>query len=244
MKATKLRGSEFCPLAIVNAMMTAMPGNSPPTQLLTRLSLLSGSSMPIFYYGGQLAAAPFYPGYSFANQVASMLGTSYSSEPWIFNTALILTGLAAILGAFGLYQTFRVRTTRLIGLLIALTAMYTGYMSVKAGIYPLPDHHHFELRFAATSASLTPLLMLIGLWGNERLRALRAYLFLSVVLLIPVILLSKKLIVIDIGVGTLQRLLALGTYVPVGVVSLYFFVHDRPGAGRNLSVATNDSLKR
>lgn len=192
--------------------------------------------MPIFYYGGQLAAAPFYPGYSFANQVASMLGTSYSSEPWIFNTALILTGLAAIFGAFGLYQTFRVRTTRLIGLLIALTAMYTGYMSVKAGIYPLPDHHHFELRFAATSASLTPLLMLVGLWGNERLRALRAYLFLSVVLLIPVILLSKKLMVIDglsIGVGTLQRLLALGTYVPVGVVSLYFFVHDRPSRERS-----------
>jgi hypothetical membrane protein len=216
-------------------MTTAMPGNSPSTQLLTRLSLLSGSLMPIFYYGGQLAAAPFYPGYSFANQVASMLGTSYSSEPWIFNTALVLTGLAAILGAFGLYQAFRVMTTRLVGLLIALTAMYTGCMSVKAGIYSIPDHHHFELRFAAASASLTPLLMLIGLWRNERVRALRVYLFLSVVLLLPVILLFRKMIVMDglsIGAGTLQRLLALGTYVPVGVVSLYFFVNDRPSLER------------
>jgi hypothetical membrane protein len=213
-----------------------MPGSSQSTQSLTRLSLLSGASMPIFYYGGQLAAAPFYPGYSFSDQVASMLGTSYSHEPWIFNTALILTGVAAILGAFGLYQTFRSRTNRLVSWLIALTAAYTGSMSVKAGIYPLPDHHHYELRFAVASASLTPLLMLIGIWSKERLRALRAYLFLSVLLLVPVIPLFRKMIVVDglsIGTGTLQRLLALGTYAPVGVVSIYFFVHDRPALKGN-----------
>jgi hypothetical membrane protein len=208
--------------------MTAAPDNSKSVQLLKRVSLLSAACMPIFYYGAQLVAAPFYPGYSFSNQAASMLGTSYSREPWIFNTGLILTGVAAMVGAFGLYQTFRNRTNRILCALIALTVSYTGFMSIKAGVFPIPDRRHYSLGFSVVSASLTPLLMLIGIWRNERLRGLRTYLLLSILLLVPVIPLFRGMIAIaGLAFGTLQRLVALGTYVPIGVVGIYFFLQDR-----------------
>jgi len=208
--------------------MTAAPGSSQIIQQMTRISLASAAGMPIFYYGAQLVAAPFYPGYSFSNQAASMLGTSYSREPWIFNTGLILTGIAAMAAAFGLYQAFRSRTNRLLSTLIALTVSYTGFMSTKAGVFPIPDRRHYSLGFAVVSASLTPSLMLIGIWGNERLRGLRAYLLLSILLLVPVIPLFRGMIVIPgLAFGTLQRLVALGTYVPVGVVGVYFFLQDQ-----------------
>ncbi len=217
-----------CPLTVRfqrYAMMTAMT-SGPQVKLLLRASLISAGCMPIVYYASQFAAAPFYPGYSFSHQVASLLGTSHSQKPWIFNLGLILTGIAAMLGTFGLYRSFRARASLWLSWLIVLCVACTGFASLKAGLFPLPDHRHGTRGFLLFTI-VTPLLMLIAIWDQERLRGLRAYLLFSVLLLVPVVsLFEGKLVISGLGSGTLQRLLALATYVPIGVAGFFFFGRD------------------
>lgn len=198
-------------------------GESKSLPLLTRLSLASAPCVPVIYFGTQVAAAPFYPGYSFSGQFASDLGSSVSKHPWIFNSGIILTGLALTLASIGLFQTFRAITDLRLSLLIALSVAYSGFAAIRSGIYPLPDLRHSSLKFGLTSAFLMPMLMLMAAWGKDHLRGLRNYLLFSILLLVPVILLLERMISIAwLGAGTVQRLLALGTYVPVGVAGAYF----------------------
>jgi hypothetical membrane protein len=51
---------------------------------ITSHCLLAAAVMPIIFFGTQIVAAPFYPGYSFSQQSVSMLGTHFSRHPWIF----------------------------------------------------------------------------------------------------------------------------------------------------------------
>jgi hypothetical protein len=44
---------------------------------ITRLFLLAAAVMPVIFFFTQIAAAPFYPGYSFSQQSVSMLGTHF-----------------------------------------------------------------------------------------------------------------------------------------------------------------------
>ena len=60
--------------------------------------------------------------------------------------------------------------------------------------------------------------MLIGLWKRSHSSGLRTYLICSVTFLFLLAPLTSWL-----GRGTLQRLIALGTLVPVGVVGFFFW---------------------
>jgi hypothetical protein len=64
-------------------------------------ALYAAIAMPVIYFGTQVIAAPFYPEYSFARDRASILGTTSSEQPWIFNLGAVLTGAAGLVGAFG-----------------------------------------------------------------------------------------------------------------------------------------------
>jgi hypothetical membrane protein len=207
-------------------MMAAMTSNPQTSQVLTRASLASAVSMPILYFGMQIAAAPFYPGYSFSDHVASMLGTSNSRRPWIFNVGAMLTGIAAIGGSFGLYRSFRPNDNRLLSSLLGFSVAWTGFMSLRAGIFPLPDRRHATpgLIFIL----LTPTLMFIGIAKEGQSPRLRAYLFLSVLLLAPIVALFKgKLTIPGLRWGTVQRLLALAAFVPIGVVGFFFLRREQ-----------------
>jgi hypothetical membrane protein len=182
--------------------------------------------VPIIYFATQLAAAPFYPGYSFSHQFASELGTGPSRNPWIFNTGIFVTGLALIASAFGLFQSFRTITHLRLNLLIAVAVAYSGFCASKSGVFPLPDPRH-GTNFGLTAPLLMPLLMLIAIWGKDHLLGLRRYLSFSVLLLVPVVLISEGTrSVAWLPIGTLQRLLALGTYVPAGVAGAYFLLRE------------------
>jgi hypothetical membrane protein len=181
--------------------------------------------MPIIYFGTQIVAAPFYRGYSFTHQVASMLGTSDSSHPSIFNAGAVLTGLAAIGGSYGLYQAFR-PGHRWLSSLLGFSVAWTGLMSLKAGIFPLPHPRHGTR--GEIFILLTPALMLIGIGRQRHHPQMRAYLFLSVLLLVPVVLqLKGKLKVPGLGWGTLQRLFALAAIVPIGIVGFFFLRREQ-----------------
>lgn len=185
---------------------------------LTSLCLLAAVAAPILSIGTQLAAAPFYPRYSFSLLSVSMLGTHFSRHPCIFNAGEMLTGFATFVGAFGLYRSFRVKTHLLLSWLIGLSVAGTGVMGVKAGMFPLPDPRHNSWAFLFNFTIAIPFLMLVGLWKRSHSAALRAYLLLSIALLLLLIPLIPRL-----GRGTLQRLIGVGTMVPVGVVGFCFW---------------------
>jgi hypothetical membrane protein len=191
---------------------------APPNRSLTRLCLLAAVATPVLYFGAQIVAAPFYPGYSFSRLSASMLGTRFSQHPWIFNVGDMLTGLAELGAAFGLYRSFRARAPLLVSWLIALSVLSAGVMSLKAGMFPMPDPRHNSWGLLFDFIILIPFVMLMGLLKKRQSAGLRAYLIFSIVFLLLLIPLMPRL-----GRGTLQRLIAVGTLFPVGVVGFFFW---------------------
>jgi hypothetical membrane protein len=194
-----------------------------PHPSLTSVCLLAATAMPILYFGTQVVAAPFYPGYSFSQHSVSMLGTHFSQYPWIFNVGAMLTGFAAIGAAIGLYRSFRGRTNIILSGLIALAVAFTGVMCIKAGVFPMPDPRHNSWGFLQNFTIIAPFLMLIGLWKRGRSVGLRTYLIFSITfLLLLVPLMNRRNSISWLGGGTLQRLIAVGTLVPVGVIGFFF----------------------
>jgi hypothetical membrane protein len=185
---------------------------------VTSLCLLAAVAMPILYFGTQIVAAPFYPGYSFSLQSESMLGTQFSRHPWIFNAGEILSGFAALGAALGLYRVFRRKTHFLLGWLIGLSVACTGVICVKAGMFPMPDPRHNSWGFLLNFMIITPHLMLIGLWKHGHSPVVRVYLIFSIMLLLVLSLVAPWL-----GRGTLQRLIHVTTLVPVGVIGFLFW---------------------
>jgi hypothetical membrane protein len=189
-----------------------------PNRSLTSVCLLAAAATPILYFSSQTAAAPFYPGYSFSRQSASMLGTHFSRHPWIFNAGEMLTGFAALGAALGLCRFFRRKTNFLLSWLIGVSVACTGIMTLKAGMFPMPDPRHNSWDFLQNLTIITPHLMLIGLWKRSHSSGLRAYLIFSVMFLLLLVPFIPS-----IGRGTLQRLIALGTLAPVGVIGFFFW---------------------
>lgn len=197
--------------------MTKLSGNS-----FTGICLIAAVAMPVLYFGSQVVAAPFYPGYSFSRDTASMLGTSFSRYPWIFNRGAILTGIAALAGAIGLYRAFTGATNVVIASLIGLSVAATGVMSVKAGLFPMPDPRHASWGFLVAFTIATPLLLLIGAW-KQPATGLRLYLIASIFLILLLFpFLSGMAHTTLLQSGAFQRLFAVATFLPVGVVAHHF----------------------
>jgi len=183
----------------------------------TTLMLWAAFAMPLLYFGVQLMAVPFYPGYHFATDTASMLGTSVSRHPGVFNTGAILTGVAGLAGAFGLFLGLRRATARWLRILIAIGLLSNGVMSLKAGLYPMPDPRHATWQFLLFPVLITPLLFLGATW---RVLWLRIYLLLDITCLLCLLPYMMHRMAPILPEGAMQRLFALVTFVPVGVVAL------------------------
>jgi hypothetical membrane protein len=190
-----------------------MPDSRPQTTLM----LWTAFAMPMLYFGVQLMAAPFYPGYHFATDTASMLGTSASRHPEIFNTGVILTGIAGMAGAFGLFLGLHSTTARWLRIFIAMGLLSNGVMSLKAGLYPMPDPRHATWQFLLFPVLITPLLLLGATW---RVLWLRIYLLLDITFLLCLIPFMMHRMAPILPEGTMQRLFAFVTFMPVGVVAL------------------------
>jgi hypothetical membrane protein len=182
------------------------------------MCLLAAAAVPAVYFGIQIVAAPFYPGYSLSLQSVSMLGTQFSREPWIYNVGAMLTGFCAFGAALGLYLVFRTKTSFPLSLLIGISVACTGIVCVRGGMFPMPDPRHSSWNVLQNLTIITPHLMLIGLLRRRESAALRIYLALSIAFLFVLSPLSSWL-----ERGTLQRLIDVGTIVPIGVVGLFFW---------------------
>jgi hypothetical membrane protein len=189
---------------------------SPPAfRLATVCALYAALAMPLIYFGAQLIAAPFYPGYSFAVDTASMLGTTASRQPWIFNLGAVLTGVAGLAGAIGLFRALRRLTWTALALLVSLTVVANGVLSLKAGMFPMPDPRHASWQFLMFPILATPLLLSIALWRQGMV--LRVYLLCNGVALLFMLPLMMHRMTPWFAEGTMQRLFALVIFVPVGV---------------------------
>jgi hypothetical membrane protein len=177
--------------------------------------LYAAIAMPVIYFGTQLVAAPFYPQYSFTQDTASMLGTTDSHHPWIFNLGAMLTGAAGLVGALGLFRALRTVTWSALAGLVALSIVANGVLSVKAGMFPMPDPRHASWQFLMPAILATPLLLLVALWRQGL--TLRAYLLCDVVALVLMVPLMMHRMAPLFAEGTTQRLFALVIFVPVGV---------------------------
>ena len=201
---------------------------------LTSLCLLASAAMPIIYFGTQIVAAPFFPGYSFSLHSVSMLGTRFSRHPGIFNTGEMLTGFAALGAALGLYRSFRRKTHILLSWLIGFSVACTGVMCLKAGMFPMPDPRHNSWGVLQNFTIIIPHLMLIGLWKQSHRLSLRIYLIFSVTFLFLLTqLMSHKSSISWLENGTIQRLINVATLVPVGVVGFFFWRELRSIGGPN-----------
>lgn len=198
----------------------------------TTLMLWAALAMPLLYFGVQLMAAPFYPGYHFATDTASMLGTSASRHPGIFNTGAILTGIAGLAGAFGLFLGLRRVAPRWLCTLIAIGVLSNGVMSLKAGLFPMPDPRHATWQFLLFPTLITPLLLLGATW---RTLWLRIYLLLNLACLLFLLPAMMHRMAAIFPEGTMQRLFALVIFVPIGVVALALLQRQAPSVAARLN---------
>ena len=189
----------------------------PETRLPITLMLGAAFAMPLVYFGVQLIAAPFYPGYHFATDTASMLGTSLSHHPEIFNTGAILTGIAGLAGAFGLFWGLDGATAFWLRALIAIGVLSNGVLALKAGLFPMPDPRHATWQFLLFPILLTPLLLLVATW--RAFMGLRVYLLLDIICLLYMLPSMMHRAAPMLPEGTMQRLFALVAFVPITLVA-------------------------
>jgi hypothetical membrane protein len=188
------------------------PGNPRPTTLM----LWAAVAVPVLYFGVQFVAAPFYPGYSFAADTASMLGTSASRHPGVFNNGAILDGIAGLIGAGGFFLALSGVARGWLRVLIAIGVFCDGVLSVKAGIFPMPDPRHASWQFLLFPILITPLLLLAATWRISVW--LRVYLLVNMICLLLTVPMMMHRMAPLWPEGAMQRVFAFVVMVPIGVV--------------------------
>jgi len=187
----------------------------------TRAAVAAGVTVPLLYYGVQLAAAPFYPRYSFLAQDASDLGSDASTRPWLFCAGMIGVGVATLMAAWGFSRALRRAGTHFIAVLLLVAALVSSAAaSMNAGIFPLPDPRHDPGALGA-GLFLLPILFVVAAWTLEEARVLKAYLIANLALFLVMIPILFGVVDLDtegLG-GLLQRTTAATVFIPIGIVA-------------------------
>lgn len=193
---------------------------------MRRIALWCGVFVPILYYGTQFMAMPFYPGYRFMAQVASELGSDHSTVPMVFNAGAVVTGIAALIAAFGFLHELGSR--RVLSWFVFLAMLSNGAAGIWAGMHPLPDPRH-NPGWIGVGMFFLPLLFLLATWRD---RPLRVYLIANLVLfaILAPVMGGATAIPLDSYRGILQRVAALVMYVPIGVVAGFLISRSRGGS--------------
>lgn len=188
----------------------------------TRRLLWAAIAVPILYFGTMLAAALFYPGYSHVTQYASELGSSSARYPSIFNTGVVLTGLAAVASGFAVRAAVAaLGGLRMLALASAICLALFGVSLVLGGLFPMPDPRHggFGLGLAVHVA---PFALAASLWRQAELRSLTRYLVANgiIMLVLFAIMMGVGALVTRSNVGLFQRAYALTIFPWIGVAGV------------------------
>ena len=184
-------------------------------------SLRFGVLVPVLYFGTLLVSSLLYPGYSHIRQYASELGSASARYPYVFNTGIVLTGLAAFLSLGGFHDVLRrLRSSRtLIWLFLVTLGAFAAGM-VMGGLFPMPDPRHggFGLGFGVHVA---PVLLAAALWRTPSARGLRWFLAASAVagMVMLAIMMGAGSLVRRANVGAFQRMYATANFLWIGIAS-------------------------
>lgn len=189
---------------------TVMNPQHAPLTRIHRLGLWCGVLVPLLYFGTQLLASRFYPGYSFVTQSASELGSDRSNRPVVLNSGAIFTGSATVVAAFAFLPTLRrLGTGRVMAILTTIAMVSMGAGAIWAGSFPLPDPRH-NPKLIGAGAFLLPLFFALCAFKWRDAPAFRRY--------IPVMSGATPIDVVRYR-GVMQRIAAGVLYIPVGVVA-------------------------
>jgi hypothetical protein len=215
----------------------------------TSVLLALGVTVPILYFGIQLAAAPFCADYSFVRRDASTLGSAECTRPWIFNGGSFLLGVIMIAASAGFGEALvRLGVHRWLAAATAITIAMGGLGSINAALFPLPDPRHTGgvLALVGSGLFLAPLALTAAVWRLAGLRLLRGYLIANlavVAALVPIlggliqrwavhanVQLPRYQEFLNTSQGLLQRVAAAVVFLPIGV-SAYWLRRQqkRPG---------------
>jgi glucan biosynthesis protein C len=151
---------------------------------------------PIFYYVALIGGALLWPGYSHVTQYASELGSAASPHPMFFNGNVILCGLSALIGGFGLTNVLtQLSGSRGWAMAAGVSITLWGLAIVIAGLYPMPDDRHGAYGLAIVG-QFTPLFAWLALRKVQGLGGLKIF-------LIVIFVASFALFAIMMGVGGL-----------------------------------------
>lgn len=197
-------------------------------------ALAFGIAIPFVYFGIQIVAARFYPGYSFLNRDASTLGSDGSTAPWIFNVGTLLVGLCEVVAAWGFLRALpRLRAGTVLARATCVALVSSALGSVNAFLHPLPDPRHTEgvLSILGAGILLLPVITSLTLWRLRSRALVTPALALSVLVwlaLIPIMsgLIQRLSVVARIDMpgfqaflngyhGVLQRVAAAALFGPV-----------------------------
>jgi hypothetical membrane protein len=160
-----------------------------------RSTLLWGLILaPLFYYVALIGGSLLWPGYSHVTQYASELGSSASPHPMFFNGNVILCGLAAVIGGFGLsHGLTQLSGSRNWAIAAGISISLWGVAIMIAGLYPMPDDRHGAYGLAIIG-QFTPLFAWLALRKVEGRGGLKAF-------LIIIFVASFALFAIMMGIG-------------------------------------------
>jgi hypothetical protein len=192
-----------------------------PTNRISRIALGFGAAVPVLYFGAQVAAAPFLPGFSILRHSASMLGSDLSTRPEILNAGAMMTGLATLIAAVGFARGLRAAGVHPVIVWLTVLALVShGLSSLWAASFPLPDRRHNPGPLSIGMFAL-PVLFLIGSLRMNDARHLRMYLLANLIFFVAMIPVMAGKTGIDRALygGLLQRIGALALFLPIGVVA-------------------------
>ena len=201
---------------------------------LTLLALSMGMIVPILYYGMQIIAAPFYPGYNFLSQTASELGSSQFTYASTFNVGIIILGIITLIAAVGWLQALlRLGTNPILSWLTTIAVIANGLSSLWAGFVPLPNPNHGGPPPLALGVILLPFLLTAALWKRSDVRPLKIYLILSIGIIVTNMLLMSGTIQVDLNLyrGLIQRIFALAIFGPIGIGAYFLAKSLKESAG-------------
>jgi hypothetical protein len=170
-------------------------------------------AIPVLYYFALLAGAATYPGYSHVTRYASELGAAGAPYPALFNTSIMIMGVAALVAAPLLVgELIRLGGGKTWAVLAGIALALWGASMVMGGMFPMPDDRHggFGLGLAAPLIPLFVLLALRNVAGRPLLIFLGLVLIASIVML--AIMFGLGSLVTRANVGLFQR---LNTFVSI-----------------------------
>jgi hypothetical membrane protein len=186
------------------------------------VALRLGVAVPFLYYGIQVAAAPFFPGFSVVHNRASELGSDLSQHPFVFNVGIMTLGVVTLLAAVSFLLALRqLGTHPALASATAGVVALNGVQSLWAGIFPIPDPRHGGQLVFVIGMTLLPPLLTAVVWRHSRSRALKVY-FVATLALHATMILGQ---VVVSGHdrweyrGLFQRVFTLAIYPPVAVAA-------------------------